>query len=100
MVRAKFRVSSVEDFGVSRTINMKAVSPGPGEIGENERYHRYTPFGELKITVDNPAAAVQFMPEEEFYLDFTPVKPHDSDCARHNAPALQPGPCDCSRSAA
>ena len=22
--------------------------------------------------------------------------PHDSDCAVHNAPAYEPGPCDCS----
>lgn len=74
MVRAKFRVRSIEDFGQSKTVNLHAVCPEPGEIGENERYHRFTPFGELKMTVDNPAASDQFAIGAEFYLDFTPCK--------------------------
>lgn len=73
-VRAKFRVQSVEDFGQSKTVKLTAVCPEPGEIGENERYHRYTPFGELKMAIDNPSAADAFTPGKDFYLDFTPVE--------------------------
>lgn len=40
-------------------------------IPEDERYARYTPSGELRITVDNPN--VVFIPGAQYYLDFTPV---------------------------
>lgn len=101
MTRAKFRVESIEDFGTSKQVKLRAVSPRDGEMtDENASFFRATPYGEMKMAIDNPAAAAQFMHGEEFYVDFTPCKPHDSDCARHNAPAMVPGPCDCSRSRA
>lgn len=40
-------------------------------IPEDERYAQATPYGELKITVDNPAVA--FIPGQAYYLDFTPA---------------------------
>lgn len=72
-VRAKFRVTSVEDFGQSKTVKLNAVCAD--EVPENQRYHRYTPYGELKMTIDNPGASDQFKPGVEWYLDFTPVAP-------------------------
>lgn len=71
-VRAKFCVQSVEDFGQSKSIKLSAICAD--EIPENQRYHRYTPFGELKLTIDNPLASEQFKPKAVFYLDFTPVE--------------------------
>jgi hypothetical protein len=29
------------------------------------------PWGELRMTVDNPSAAIQFEPGKQYYLDFT-----------------------------
>lgn len=72
VVRAKFRVHSVEDFGQSKTVKLGAVCAD--EIEENQRYHRYTPFGELKMTIDNPAASERFEEGKTFYLDFVEVK--------------------------
>lgn len=40
-------------------------------VPEDQRYARYTPSGELRITVDNPS--VVFVPGKQYYLDFTPV---------------------------
>lgn len=70
-VRAKFRVSSVEDYGQSKTVKLFAV--GADDIPENVRYHQASPFGELKITIDNMAAAAHFEEGKTFYLDFIPV---------------------------
>lgn len=39
---------------------------------ENQRYAKYTPSGELRIQVDNPA--VEFECGKDYYLDFTPVE--------------------------
>jgi len=73
-MRAKFHCNSVAFHGdpenpdTTRTYHLNAVTDN--RTAENERYHRYTPFGELKLTIDNPAA--QLNPGEDYYLDITP----------------------------
>jgi hypothetical protein len=76
MIRAKFRVSSVKFFGdpanenASRQYTLNAVYDTSTE--ENRRFNKATPYGELIMTVDNPA--VQLVPGEVFYVDFAPVE--------------------------
>ncbi len=73
-VRAKFRVVSVESFGRSKVINMAPVYEGAlGPNEENKRFSQATPNGSFKMTVDNPYAADQFEPEQEWYFDLTKV---------------------------
>ncbi|GIH26050.1 hypothetical protein Aph01nite_43600 [Acrocarpospora phusangensis] len=72
-VRAKFRCRSVETYGPNaqqRTYRFGAVADDG--IPENQRYARYTPIGELSISVDNPD--VVFEPGKCYYLDFTPAE--------------------------
>ena len=69
-VRAKFRVSSIEDFGPSKQIKMGAVY-APDANGEDAGFTKATPWGELKMTVDNPTAAIQFEAGKSYYLDFS-----------------------------
>ena len=68
-IRAKFRCSSVQSFGqgVAATVEFFAVNDD--STPENERFTKYTPTGQLKMTVDNPA--VVFEPGTHYYLDFT-----------------------------
>lgn len=40
-------------------------------VPEDQRYARYTPSGELRIAVTNPA--VVFEPGQSYYLDITPA---------------------------
>lgn len=37
---------------------------------EDGRFTKATPWGELRMTVDNPNAAVQFEPGKAYYLEF------------------------------
>ncbi|MGI8333495.1 hypothetical protein ACRYCC_26380 [Actinomadura scrupuli] len=92
-VRAKFRCSTVEqttdapveglkfdpdtrknvpsgEFTWPRTYRFQAEYDQ--SVPEDQRYARYTPSGELRIQVDNPA--VVFVPGQQYYLDFTPVE--------------------------
>jgi len=90
-VRAKFRCNSVEQFSDQPTETTKwdgNKNVPSGEfswsrvfrfspqydptVPEDQRYAKYTPSGELRITVDNPAVA--FIPGRDYYLDFTPVE--------------------------
>lgn len=71
-VRAKFKCTSVERFSAAegpRTYRFAAMYDP--SIPEDERYAKYTPTGELRISVDNPA--VVFECGRDYYLDFTPV---------------------------
>ena len=52
-----------------QTVRFNAV--GADGVDENERYHRYTPSGSLKIRIDNEALRDAFQPGHEYYIDFT-----------------------------
>jgi hypothetical protein len=80
-VVAKFIVSSVESFGApdsegrpatnSIKPTLRAVMPSdadPKTEGENERFHKYTPSGELWMNVDNPNVFDFFKPGSYVYL--------------------------------
>lgn len=70
-VVAKFRVSSIEDFGYSRQIKLSAVYEGPlGDNEENKRFTKATPNGEIRMSVDNPYASDQFSVGDEWYVHF------------------------------
>ena len=80
--RAKFSCSSIEDYGQSKKINLGAVyegSVGPNE--ENKRFTVATPWGQISLTVDNPAASIQFKPGREYYVVFTEAPP--TQCTAH-----------------
>lgn len=69
-MRAKFRCTEVVlTENNQRRAKMSAVSDHATE--ENERYHKYTPSGQLEITVDNPALTDFLVPGKSYYLDFT-----------------------------
>ena len=71
-VRAKFRCVSVNHMdGDSREIKLTAVVGGGPE---NQGFNKYTPYGNLEMTIDNPAAADFIEPGKEYFLDFTRVE--------------------------
>lgn len=80
MTRAKFRCNSVEDFGTSKKVNLQVVYEGElGQNEENKRFTRATPSGQCWLTIDNPAAAVQFVVGEEYFATFEPCRKPDEE---------------------
>jgi hypothetical protein len=77
-VRAKFRCVAVtrtsyspaEEDKLPRQFVFQAIYDET--IPEDRRYAKYSPSGELKILVDNPA--VNWEIGKSYYLDFTPVE--------------------------
>jgi len=67
-VRAKFKVETI-------THNVSGASillfPVTGESPENKEFYKWTPGGKIELSTVNPAAAEQFTPGKEFYVDFT-----------------------------
>lgn len=76
-VRAKFRLQSKKvhanygapGYGSQVELTFSAVSAD--EVPENQRYHKYTPGGQLSITIDNPTAVEFFEANPTVYLDFS-----------------------------
>lgn len=72
-VRAKFRCQSAEHFAVaSQQVNYRFTPEYDDSIPEDQRYAKFTPMGELKISVTNPA--VSFEPGTHYYIDISPVE--------------------------
>lgn len=71
-VRAKFRCTSVETYQTPGTRSFRFAAEYDADLPEDQRYAKYTPSGDLRITVDNPN--VEFEPGRSYYLDFTPVE--------------------------
>lgn len=73
-MRAKFIVMGVETFENGETLSLSAVGAehyGPNGENENNDFARYTPFGELQMTVSNPNLLGKIKVGEYYYLDFT-----------------------------
>ena len=60
--RGKFQCQSVKTFSGQYAVCNDGTP-------ENERFHKYTPSGNIKICVDNPN--VTFEPGKFYYVDFT-----------------------------
>jgi hypothetical protein len=74
-MRAKMQVSKVERFPGSDRITCNAVArssayPADG-ADEDNTYAKFSPTGELTLSIANPALLGAVEPGMKFYLDFT-----------------------------
>ncbi|MBR1198805.1 hypothetical protein JQ574_22675 [Bradyrhizobium sp. AUGA SZCCT0158] len=76
-MRAKMQVSKVERFNGSDRITCNAVAaksyPEDGS-DEDNTYAKFSPSGELSLTIANPALLGVIEAGQKFYLDFTPAE--------------------------
>lgn len=74
-MRAKFQIHSVTQSAGSEQLKLGAVcgkAPyGPQGESEDNTFARYTPSGELTLSITNPDLLGKFTPGQKFYLDFT-----------------------------
>ena len=69
-VRAKVRCDGIEGNAVMFST---VYEPDETKNTENARFTKATPWGQIKLGIDNPAALEQFAPGKEYYVDFTPA---------------------------
>jgi len=66
-VRAKVICEGIKDNAVSfRTV----YEPDAAKDSENARFTQATPWGEIRLGIDNPTALAQFEPGKSYYVDF------------------------------
>ncbi len=75
-MRAKMQVSKVERFQGTDRITCNAVAaksyPADGS-DEDNTYAKFSPAGELTLSIANPVLLGKIEPGQKFYLDFTPA---------------------------
>jgi hypothetical protein len=77
MMRAKVTVQSVKKTQYGEELHMTPVASksfGPNGESEDNTYARYTPSGDITLTVTNPDLAGKFTPGQALYVDFTPAE--------------------------
>ena len=73
-MRAKLKISDIEPSGDTETLSFHAVSAssyGEDGLDENNTFARFTPWANLKMTINNPDLVGSFKVGQEFYVDFT-----------------------------
>jgi hypothetical protein len=70
-IRAKFRCTSKTEW--SGKVVEVALHPVTTGSEENKTWAKYTPSGEIKMHINNPAAVEAFVVDGEYYVDFTPA---------------------------
>jgi hypothetical protein len=77
MMRAKFMVTKVETIATNcERIQFQAVTEKPFDAdgaSDDNSFARWTPCGDLTITIQNPNLIGKFAPGKKFYSDFTPA---------------------------
>lgn len=76
-VKAKFVVNEVTNYMGGQKVSMLPVQNTQyGADGENEdnQFARYTPSGEIRLQITNPALKDAFAPGKVFYVDMTSVE--------------------------
>lgn len=68
-VRAKFYVAEITHTPSGGRVKMHAVCRGE----DNKMWSAATPTGTIEMGILNEAALNQFVPGEEYFLDFTPA---------------------------
>lgn len=69
-VRAKVRCESIDGNQAKFTT---VYEPDAAKDTENARFTKATPWGNIALGIDNPAALEQFKVGESYYVDFTPA---------------------------
>jgi len=70
-VRAKFRVEEKVERPDGFSVKLWPVTGGSPE---NQQFYKYTPAGSIELSTINAAAAAQFIPGKEVYVDFIQVE--------------------------
>lgn len=79
-MRCKFRATSVRhvasNWSAQSKVEQEQEEVVLSAVGgpENEPWSRYTPYGELKLTVTNNKAFGEIKGGQDYYIDITPVE--------------------------
>ena len=60
---------------MTRILFTTVYEPDASKDTENARFTTATPWGDISLGIDNPAALAQFKVNGHYYVDFIPAQP-------------------------
>ena len=77
-MRAKMKVMKVDRVETQDRIMLACVAAksyegAPNGVHEDNTFSKYSPTGELTMTITNPALLGKLVPGDLYYIDFVPV---------------------------
>lgn len=72
-VRAKMQVQQITEYSYASGQKEVKLRPVYEDGGVNKTWAQATPDGEIRLMINNPAAANQFKVGEYFFIDLTPT---------------------------
>jgi len=79
MVRAKFQCTRIEQGAGTEGHNNSVVTMSAVSGEQNKTWSKWTPFGQLNMTINNPDAVRQFEIGKYYFLDFTEAPAKEVD---------------------
>ena len=73
MVRAKMKLAEIKSYASFDAKELVFRCQYDPSLPEDQRFAKYTPNGEFRMQVDNPAALEQLTLGADYYVDFSPV---------------------------
>jgi hypothetical protein len=74
-VRAKFLVTEKkENHSTPESVFTITMNPVTSGSPENDQFYKYTPGGQLVLSVLNPDAAAALEVGKQYYIDITPAE--------------------------
>lgn len=77
--RCKFKCHLINNTGTPESpgasIHLSAICDDDKQIPEDEAFTRYTPYGELRMGITNPAVLPMFKEGGVYYIDISSVEP-------------------------
>lgn len=68
-ILAKFKVGSTTDFG-NDNLEVK-MTPVIGDSEENKSFSKYTPSGDIRLHITNPAVLGFFEAGKQYFVEFS-----------------------------
>jgi hypothetical protein len=74
-VRAKFRVDHIDQYGPQFNDQATVVASATNvKDGDNKDWSKWSPSGQLTLSITNPDAAKFFRPGQVLWVDFSEVE--------------------------
>lgn len=75
MIRAMFKLVAKTVYDHNQYSTLRFECRYDCRIPEHQRFYEATPFGQVEMMVNNPAALEEFQIGQDYYADFSLVKP-------------------------
>ena len=73
--RCKFKCTNIDDNSGSPTKMVTFETQYDETLAEDVSYTKYTPWGQMRVSIDNPRVLANLEVGKAYYIDISPCEP-------------------------